>query len=870
MEQLKSLSDPMLSSANSLDACTAPSTESGDICGERSGLQILDEFRRLYETRIASINCDDSNALRVKMNIMEEWIRDLDAQNVMLVKTVQELEEAAYQRVKILEDKLKQTSQLITENMTRFEEPTHHRLNDITERLDYLEHEKSFFKQKISNLQNDIAGLLELVKRGYYEGRWSLQGINLCELKDTDLPIPFSEDEPRDDPPTKKDLTEHDEFNLLSEDEKIMSSQTSESKTTVEHHQLELTNLQDELQRKHKEVERLKNHLTCVEKEALEAREALTVEVAEKHDQTIMLKDQMANLEEQCRQTAMQMQFKDDIIKEMRNQLKQSKKKEPSPSPTVQSKKSTGVTWGEVSTCEESYQKKNPSDKVLGYLPTLKNMENERSELTEAKNILAEILKTLNFHEKRAYEKGLADAHRKLQDMGNLLENYKTQSTEENSDCNTFINNTSKLTEAITIISKICLEKENGIDQLKLIVKNFDDCNNQGDSIEGREPSMFPNKPPEVCRQDFNAMEEFRVCTVEAQATVEDLQEEMVALVANLSSRHQKFTEVKISLEKNHQEFAKTNDDWLNVITRLGDDIEEKLISKRTILEGGVRLKDFKNDMNECLSKFNSRSHNETSTDQEKLSARKLSTAFTSGDNFSTSFMDKVVDEVDYILCNIQVLISKEDSTCKLLLKCKDQLHRVNSNLDELKKFYDRVLRDENFAKDVYEERLTKVQKLERELDDAHTRMQDNLEDIVRRSQEYESCRYDESPDCVGGEIERLRGIVTSKDKLIEHKDEIIRIQKDSIHVTQEEMKHLQKKMQKKIDVNVASINQHLEENKHLLEQSKLQNETIEHLREALVDAKKCLDRQCGQKSLADVWTSITPAVFNNGDVHDI
>ncbi|XP_015126857.1 uncharacterized protein LOC107048277 isoform X2 [Diachasma alloeum] len=830
MESSKSLSDPLLRSSNSLDdACTAPSTECGDICGERSGLQILDEFRKLYEKQIASINYDDSNASALKMKIMEEWIRDLDAQNVMLVKTVQELEEAAYQRVKILEDKLKHTSHLINDNMSRFQQPTHHRLNDLSERLDFLEDEEGFFKQKINNLQNDITGLLELIRRGYYERRWSLKGINLCELKDTDIPIPFTgEDEPQEHSiPTNKDLTEPDKFKLLSENEKIMSSEDSGRKTIVEHH-VELNNLQEELQKKHKEVERLKNQLHFLEKEALEAREALTLEVAEKHDQAIMLKDQMANLEDQYRQSAMQMQFKDDIIKEMRNQLKQIQKKGSSLSPSAQLKKCTGVTWSDVSTHQLTYQSESHgNDETLKYLTSLKTiMESEYYELIHVKNILIEILKTLNFHEKRSYEKGLSDAHQKLQDIGNLLENYKIQTTAGNSDCNTFISNTCKLTQAIEILSKICLEKGNGIQQVKL-VKIFHESNNQQGSVEKiNEPC---EKPRNVCRQDFNMMEEFRICAVEAQAAVEDLQEEIASTVANLSCRHQLFTDVTIALEKNHQEFIKANDDLLNAISRLKDHIEEKVITKKTIIAGGMKLKDFKDEMNECLVKLKCRPHNETSTDQEKLTERKLSTAL------DLQLVDKVMDEIDYIVCNIQVLISKEDSSCKLLHKCKDQLQRVDNNFDELKKFNDGVLRDNNLAKDEYEENLKKLEKLERELDNAHTRMQDHLEDIMQRSQQYEDSTDDPSSNI---EIEELKNAMTSKDKLI--------------------------------DEYVARINQHLEENKYLLEESKRQNETIEHLREALVEAKKCLDRQCGQKSVGDVWTAITPTVFNNGDVHDI
>lgn len=57
----------------------------------------------------------------------------------------------------------------------------------------------------------------------------------------------------------------------------------------------------------------------------LEMRDALTIEVAEKHDIILSLKRDIQHLEEQCRQTNKHAQFKDDIIKELRREVKQLK-----------------------------------------------------------------------------------------------------------------------------------------------------------------------------------------------------------------------------------------------------------------------------------------------------------------------------------------------------------------------------------------------------------------------------------------------------------------------------------------------------------------------------------------------------------------
>lgn len=55
----------------------------------------------------------------------------------------------------------------------------------------------------------------------------------------------------------------------------------------------------------------------------LEMRDALTAEVAEKHDIILSLKQDILQLEEQCRQTNKHAQFKDDIIKELRKEIRQ-------------------------------------------------------------------------------------------------------------------------------------------------------------------------------------------------------------------------------------------------------------------------------------------------------------------------------------------------------------------------------------------------------------------------------------------------------------------------------------------------------------------------------------------------------------------
>ncbi|XP_069705355.1 uncharacterized protein [Periplaneta americana] len=70
------------------------------------------------------------------------------------------------------------------------------------------------------------------------------------------------------------------------------------------------------------EIERLTKTMNDMKQSAKDMREALTAEVADKHDRIVCLRREIQLLEERCRQADMQTHFKDDIIKEMRKDMK--------------------------------------------------------------------------------------------------------------------------------------------------------------------------------------------------------------------------------------------------------------------------------------------------------------------------------------------------------------------------------------------------------------------------------------------------------------------------------------------------------------------------------------------------------------------
>lgn len=172
-------------------SCQATDESTGEPCGETEGLRILNEFRKLYESRIEKIDREsggESDRVSMKLQIMSDWIKDLGEQNTMLVHTVEDLEQAACNRVKLLEEKLKQSSQIVVDNLTRSSH-SEKALNTLSNRVSQLEKDEEYLQQKIEYLQSDIRGLLEVIRRARQQNIWNLDGITFFEIQPEDIPV---------------------------------------------------------------------------------------------------------------------------------------------------------------------------------------------------------------------------------------------------------------------------------------------------------------------------------------------------------------------------------------------------------------------------------------------------------------------------------------------------------------------------------------------------------------------------------------------------------------------------------------------------------------------------------------------------------
>lgn len=266
------------------------------VCGETRTLDIINEFKRLYEEKMHEIdNSSCGDCLQEKIKLQQDWIGDLTEQNEMLVRAVEELEQEATDRVKMLEEKLQRSAQCICEVMKKYRE------HDISE--DILEEPR----KRIFNLESDMKNLLELMRRVREDNEFSLGGLTFYEVTQKEL------------------LGDNVEENLLKgyvqSDSKKADQRNKEYESTIQ----SLGSKVEDFERVSKELKMKQEECDNLQKNMIDMRQALTEEVATKHDTVLKLKRECQELEDRCIQADKQTAFRDDIIKELRKEIKQLK-----------------------------------------------------------------------------------------------------------------------------------------------------------------------------------------------------------------------------------------------------------------------------------------------------------------------------------------------------------------------------------------------------------------------------------------------------------------------------------------------------------------------------------------------------------------
>ncbi|XP_026824935.1 sporulation-specific protein 15 [Ooceraea biroi] len=760
--------------------CQAADENAGEPCGETGGLRILDDFRKLYESRIEKIDREsagESDRVSMKLQIMSDWIKDLGEQNAMLVHTVEDLEQTACSRVKLLEEKLKQSSQMVVDNLaiSNHSEKT---LNTLSNRVSQLEKDEEYLQQKIEYLQSDIRGLLEVIRRARRQNIWSLEGITFFEIQPEDIPISvdcvcgqeqveteyikslnlqvgqLQENEKRltrshlelegkiadlttelliKDETIKKyvsrlqcfceKLKEHakqtnqvishpltvtdQDCNIIlipdilesvldakdTENQSLRRQlQDIESKLMVHTYEnnIDTNNLRIQLEEKCKRIQELEDKVACLEKETVDTRDTLTAEIA--------------TLEKQNYHANIGNLLKDDLIKEMRKGLKQATL-EDMPSRKVCIDTSNFPERCSLPSIDTSPPKK---DEFITFLNSTKvHVQKECDILSDLKFELGK------FVEKLAVKDNETNAC--------IISN---NCTKENKMCASAMSD--KLVNCIEIITKMYSEREKEITLFDCMMKKEQNHCTCGES---------KNIKSYINRRQFKLMEEYRICTVEVQAATEDIREEISTVLSSFNSRHQNYEELSEVVTAVQSHLVRTREGLVEAINRLELQEEERLRHSERIINGKLKLKDIKNEINQAQSEFSHCINGLQENTQEYKSGN------TEG-CIANDLLAVIMEEIEQILTNLQLFQTQGNCVTSILKELKGQICTVDCSLKDLQKRTGEVLVNNEIAKTTFCQRENSLTKLEEEVDCTHTKMQDVLETLLSTKQEEEQSIY--------------------------------------------------------------------------------------------------------------------------------
>ncbi|XP_073987452.1 uncharacterized protein isoform X7 [Rhodnius prolixus] len=140
--------------------------------------KIVDEFHCLYNEKIMKLEMTNPGCAELKIGALEEWVRDLTEQNRMLVKTVENLEKNALDRVDTLDSVLRKKT---AENESR---PPCKNCPDLNVRCDNmkaeLENAKKTIIEKECCIQNHLKQIEDMKKTLSKKSAVSNQATQKC------------------------------------------------------------------------------------------------------------------------------------------------------------------------------------------------------------------------------------------------------------------------------------------------------------------------------------------------------------------------------------------------------------------------------------------------------------------------------------------------------------------------------------------------------------------------------------------------------------------------------------------------------------------------------------------------------------------
>lgn len=977
--------------------CTAIDKTIGEFCGETETLRIINEFQKLYETRIENVDREFENEFDqvcMKLEISKEWIKNLKEQNVMLVQVVEDLEQAACNRVKLLEQKLKHSSVLVSGNMSKSMN-TEMTIHTLSNRVSILEKDEKYMQQKIEFLQSDIRGLLELIRRAVQENHWNLDDIKFFEIQPSDIPVPTNCTCDQGDISHKKMQSLKLQIKHLQENEKRMivyqkeledklidlNAKLQTKEDTVKACVSQFQNLSDNL-RKHvkfteqiacssfivndqepvDDVKRSRNptnqqnqillYLSKVKSFMEQEKEDLfnlkielekTVEdLCGRKDKEYKTIDSENNVDNIRYKLAKNIEYVDKIYLkkeesiEIINSLLQMENNHLFhvedlnclPSTDINRRKLMDIFRACIVEAQLTMEDMKDEINIIvssfkcrhqKYVDLNKEVMNVQNQLIKSRGIIAEVINELQLQgeERIRHNDRIASRKNKLKDIKNEINLSQSQLSihinemQTNENISSYAENVSNYDLLCSVIEEI----EQTSSSLQIfqvqgccIVKEFEKMKNQFCEVDSstrklqekidealtehdiveltlsqkeqklqkleEEVDVIHLKVKNVLESFFSPKEHVSDYNImEAQLYTQILNEILQTKQAVYKLRKE-YDELKYKLSQSslHPECDKKTCSWKCRVTDLQDQVK--------ILQHEAK----------CNEEANNFLRNNIQSIEEELHITQAK-----ADNYRRSHsidnmkLKKKIIELENTLkfqkeieCTLQRQLNDSEIELKRSKELLNSSHNEHSMEETLLRYgcyqfrYDTMTAPQLFKKlqNTIKSTKTGLQELKAEFKKLICEDSSNscssaktLMNLLEKLQKYEN----ELDNCTE-EIEELKNTLYSKDKLIENMDEIIKIQKDSIVMTQAELKELHKKFQEKIDNQDQIISQYEKEKKELLEQNELQVQTIGHLQNAVVEAKKCID-QMGHRTVSDMseqWPTISSAVYSQRNVHDV
>ncbi|XP_076477981.1 uncharacterized protein LOC117163510 isoform X1 [Bombus vancouverensis nearcticus] len=948
--------------------CTAIDKTIGEFCGETETLRIINEFQKLYETRIENVDREFENEFDqvcMKLEISKEWIKNLKEQNIMLVQVVEDLEQAACNRVKLLEQKLKHSSVLVSGNMSKSMN-TEMTIHTLSNRVSILEKDEKYMQQKIEFLQSDIRGLLELIRRAVQENHWNLDDIKFFEIQPSDIPVPTNCTCDQGDISHKKMQSLKLQIKHLQENEKRMivyqkeledklidlNAKLQTKEDTVKACVSQFQNLSDNL-RKHvkfteqiacssfivndqepvDDVKRSKNptnqqnqillYLSKVKSFMEQEKEDLfnlkielekTVEnLCSRKDKEYETIDSENNVDNIRYKLAKNIEYVDKIhlkkeesieiinslLQMENNHLFHVEDLNCLPSTDINRRKLMDIFRACIVEAQLTMEDMKDEINIIvssfkcrhqKYVDLNKEVMNVQNQLIKSRGIIAEVINELQLQgeERIRHNDRITSRKNKLKDIKNEINLSQSQLSiyinemQTNENISSYAENVSNYDLLCSVIEEI----EQTSSSLQIfqvqgccIVKEFEKMKNQFCEVDSstrklqekidealtehdiveltlsqkeqklqkleEEVDVIHLKVKNVLESFFSPKEHVSDYNImEAQLYTQILNEILQTKQAVYKLRKE-YDELKYKLSQSslHPECDKKTCSWKCRVTDLQDQVK--------ILQHEAK----------CNEEANNFLRNNIQSIEEELHITQ-----TKADNYRRSHsidnmkLKKKIIELENTLkfqkeieCTLQRQLNDSEIELKRSKELLNSSHNEHSMEETLLRYgcyqfrYDTMTAPQLFKKlqNTIKSTKTGLQELKAEFKKLICEDSSNscssaktLMNLLEKLQKYEN----ELDNCTQ-EIEELKNTLYSKDKLIENMDEIIKIQKDSIVMTQAELKELHKKFQEKIDNQDQIISQYEKEKKELLEQNELQVQTIGHLQNAVVEAKKCIDQ---------------------------